>query len=606
MTSMAALEPKRRALASLFALLAAVATNLEEPCAASVAVLANRTAAPVSFQAVLDNQRVQNVTLEPGDSRPLLAESGVSIKANIGGKLQEIALDPDCAYFIGKASDDGPLGLVKIGLGETGSRVWQPLSPGAIELRDAGVINVKVLVDDDEVRPRAVWERVIRERIAKASAVLEAHCGVTLRITAVDVWDSDDAQIDFSQSMSEFEREVLPAPAQIAIGFSSQYEIAKGRVHLGGTRGPLHSHIILKERSRNVLETERLELLVHELGHVLGASHSPEPNSVMRPVITGGLQRAAGARVQFDPPNTLLMALMGQEIRQRRVGEFGDVMPDTRRRMREIYAAIEPTLPDDPAANQYLQLVASAGARPLVEDAKKVLQQIVRVAKVQQKVNQQPSTAGGGVPADGDKLLELYVRQGALAAKQVRRENGPRALVLALGVALDDTDALRALPIASGVVPHIEGDGQRTERLAAIGKPTMRGRADLAKHFFISAHLVALSGSGPARSAGLIKELLDSRGGSGFSFADMAANRAGIVFANALLTGRLTLDDVAQRFTVDAFLPPIDDLQEQLGAKEFSEGFGGLGDDRLTAELSRIEARIMALPVYQDAANAGR
>jgi hypothetical protein len=162
---------------------------------------------------------------------------------------------------------------------------------------------------------------------------------------------------------------------------------------------------------------------------------------------------------------------------------------------------------------------------------------------------------------------------------------------------------LRTLPIANGVVPHIEGEGQRAVRLAAFGKPTMRGRADLAKHFFVSAHLVGLGGAAPARSAGLIKEILDSHGGSGFSFADMAANRAGIVFANAVLTERLSLDDVAQRFTIDAFLPPVDDLQEQLGAKEFTEGFGGLGDGRLTAELDRIEARIMALPIYQKAAN---
>jgi hypothetical protein len=600
--------PLNRITGALAAALSAMlAVGYARPSEGSVVVLANRTSAPISFQAVIDGQVVQHVKLEPGDSRPLYGQRDVRIKASVGGRPQEIALDPDCAYYVGETAADGGLGLAKIGLGETPGRAWQPLSPGAIELRDAGVINVKVLVDDDEVRPRPVWERVIRERIAKASAVFEAHCGVTLRITALGEWNSDDHQVDFSQSMAEFEREVLPAPAQVAIGFSSQYAIAKGRIHLGGTRGPLHSHIIIKERSRNVLETERLELLVHELGHFLAASHSPEANSVMRPLLTGGLQRAAGARVQFDPPNTLLMALMGQEIRKRRIGELTGIMPDTRRRMREIYTALEPTLPDDPAASQYLQLVAASGARPLVDDAQRVLQQIVRVAKLQQ--HNKPPTAVAkdtAAPLSNDRLLELYVRQAALAAKQVRRENGPRALVLALGVAMDDTGVLRTLPIASAVVPHIENEFQRTERLAALGTPTMRERSDLAKHFFVSAHLVALSGSEAARGAGLLKEVLDSHGSSGFSFADMAANRAGIVFANAVLTGRLTLDDVAQRFTVAAFLPPVDDLPEQLSAKEFAAGFGGLGDDRLTAELNRIEARITAMPVYQNAANSGQ
>jgi hypothetical protein len=273
-------------------------------------------------------------------------------------------------------------------------------------------------------------------------------------------------------------------------------------------------------------------------------------------------------------------------------------MPDTRRRMREIYGTIEPTLPDDPAAGQYQRLVGAAGAKPLVEDARTVLQQIVRVAKVQKKINE-----SSDAPISGDALLDLYVRQAALAAQQVRRENGPRAFILALGVALDDSGALLKLPIASGVIPHIEGEQDRMQRMEAIGAPTMHGRADLAKHFFVSGHLVALSGSDMARSAGLLKELVDAHGGSGFSFADMAANRAGIVFANAVLTGRLTLKDVSQRFSVAAYLPPVKDLQEQLSAKEFAENFGGIRDARLAAELTRIESRIQALPVYQTAGN---
>jgi hypothetical protein len=79
----------------------------------------------------------------------------------------------------------------------------------------------------------------------------------------------------------------------------------------------------------------------------------------------------------------------------------------------------------------------------------------------------------------------------------------------------------------------------------------------------------------------------------------MAANRAGIVFASALLGRRLSLDDVAGRFTVEAVLPPVDDLREQLGAGELEKDFGGLSGDRLVGELARIDASIMALPFYQ-------
>jgi hypothetical protein len=363
---------------------------------------------------------------------------------------------------------------------------------------------------------------------------------------------------------------------------------------MGGTRGPLHSHVLIKERARNVLETEKLELLVHELGHLSGASHSPEPESVMRPVLTGGLQRRAGAQVQFDPVNTLLISLLGDEIR-RGVRKLADCSPDTRRRLREVYAALEPTMPDDPATGHYLQLVRAAEAIPLLQDTRKVLLEIVRVAGVEK----QRLAATPALGADqGDRLLEFYVRQAARAAKLVRRENGPRAFALAIGFALDDQGLLASLPIAGTIAQQLESQQERRERVDVLGMPTMRRRNDLAKHFFVSVHLTALAGSEAARTAGLAKELRDAQGGSGFSFRDLMADRAGVMFANAVLTGRLSLDEVAADFTVDAYLPALDDLREDMDAAAFAESFGGIADPRFLAEVSLIDGRIMGLPAY--------
>jgi hypothetical protein len=391
---------------------------------------------------------------------------------------------------------------------------------------------------------------------------------------------------------------VFPGPARVAIGFSSQYEVIRGRVHLGGTRGALHTHILLKERAAHVLDPERLELLTHELGHFQGATHSAQPTSVMRPVVGQGQLRAVGAKIQFDAPNTLLLSIVGEEIRDRGITSLEELSLDARRRMAEIYGFLDPTLPDDPATRHFRQLINAATIEPLVQDGKHVFDQIVRVAHVEQTLRTSQDQANGRKPAQGDELLELYVRQAALAAKQVRRENGPRAFVLALGAALDD-GLLRKTPLSATLVSQWEGQSQTAARLAALGDPTMRGRADLAKHYFVSAHLVALMGTEPARAAGLVKEFLDANGGTGFSFRDMAANRAGIVFANAVLTGQLTLDEVAQGFTVEAFLPPVEDLREELHADEFTQAYGGVSDARLANELLRIEERVQQLPAYQ-------
>ena len=567
---------------------------------AEVVVLSNRTDRPAEVDARLDDAPAVRRRIEPGDSIPLVATSGVHVSAVEGGvRTPEQALAPNSAYAISADPAGGLRTLQPIRLGQTPPAAWAATPTTPLELPDSDVIKVKIVVDDDEVRQRRAWEPIIRERIDKVSAALEATCGMKLRVVAIEEWDSDDSQRDFFTTLGEFEREVLPAPADVAIAFSSQYDIASGRVHLGGTRQPLHTHILLKERSRNVLEPERTELLAHEIGHYLGATHSPEPKSVMRPVIGQGVQRVAGARLQYDAPNALLMSMLAEELRQKNIADVTGLSPETRRRMQEIYAAVNPALPDDPAAAQYVQIMGVAGARPMIEDTAKILQQIVRVAELKKKMVEQ---AKDEPPPTGDELLQLYVRQAALAAKQVRKEHAARAFILALGIAFDSSDSLRKLPMASGAIEAIEPEARRAARQAAFaGMPplTIHGRADLVKHFVVSAHLVALLGSQPARGAGMVKEMLDSNGGSGFSFADMAANRAGIAFAIALLTDRLSLDDVARKFTTQAVVPPIDGLREGLQAKEFTEAFGGVGDQRLEAELGRIEASILSLPIYQ-------
>ncbi len=566
---------------------------------ADVVVLSNRTPEAINVTVKPKGKPARLLTLGTLDSRPIFFERELRIGYGQEAASQEQSLESYCAYYFGLSPVDGLIKLEKIGLGG-------PMPPQAKRRQnhfdvgpEATTIPVKILVDDDESTHRRVWEPRLRQRIAKASQILEAHSGIRLKVVAVGTWDSDDQEQDFFRSLGELEREVRPHPARLAIGFSSQYRIQRGRVHLGGTRGTLHTHILLKERSPNVLETERVELLTHELGHFLGAAHSPEFNSVMRPVLSGGLQRSVDARVRFDPVNTLLVAMMGEEIRLRRVRKLSDVSLATKRRMRQIYTVLQKALPNDPAAEQYARLVGAATAGPLVEDTHKILRQIVRVAKLQQAASGHDARPNSDAGHSGDALTQLYVRQAALAAQQVKQEHASQAFIMALGVAMDDTHTLRNNPLMQKLIRRIETDSERRERLAVLGEPTMLGRRDLTKHFFVSALVVVVHGSKAARGAGMAKELLDAHGGSGFSFADMAANRAGILFAHAVSGSRLSLEDVAGKFTVEAFLPPIDDLSEGLSASKLRRDFGGAGDSRFEAELRRIEKRLLALPIYR-------
>ena len=253
-------------------------------------------------------------------------------------------LDSNCAYFFWR-SPNGQVDLQKIGLGEDGTATEGRNLPGSAGHTPTVMIPVKILVDEEEPSRRTIWERRLRGRVAAASAILEKYCRVGFRVVAVGTWQSDNAITDFFDSLAEFERKVDPAPAKIAIGFTSQWPMVHGRTHMAGTRGPLHSHILVREGSPEINEAERLEFLVHELGHYLGAAHSPELASVMRPVI--GRRRAgpSGFRIQFDPVNTLAMAMICEEIRRSNVTRAIELEQVTRRRLEQIYMELARTFP---------------------------------------------------------------------------------------------------------------------------------------------------------------------------------------------------------------------------------------------------------------------
>jgi hypothetical protein len=260
--------------------------------------------------------------------------------------------------------------------------------------------------------------------------------------------------------------------------------------------------------------------------------------------------------------------------------------------LRQIYQSLSPTLPDDPAANQFVQRVSVAAVTPLVLGTKQVVAQVVRSSQ---------ANLASPTRREGDALTEYYVRNAAGIARFLPEDIAVSSLLLGLGIALDDSNLLRDHPKYGGFVQSVEPQNERAIRLVSLGQPTLRGRRDLAQHFFVSAHLAALAGSDMAAASGLAKEISDSNGGSGFSFADMAANRAGILFAGGLINKRLTLLSVADEFTAPAYMPSVDDLPEGLTAAQLLTQFGPQTDNRFRRELDEIDQRLRQLPTYRNA-----
>jgi hypothetical protein len=130
----------------------------------------------------------------------------------------------------------------------------------------------------------------------------------------------------------------------------------------------------------------------------------------------------------------------------------------------------------------------------------------------------------------------------------------------------------------------------------------LAGRDDFPQHFLISAALVTEGTSPLSRAIGVYKEVADSRGGSGFSFNDMAANRAGTRFGELALQQPLELQRrlLERPALADGdLLPALADLPEFMPEPEFRRRFGGVGAPAYEALLADIDRRIAALPLLR-------
>ena len=195
----------------------------------------------------------------------------------------------------------------------------------------------------------------------------------------------------------------------------------------------------------------------------------------------------------------------------------------------------------------------------------------------------------GAKALTGDALANLYVRIAAAAAV-----DDARACLVGLSYVFDETGTLGRVPGTREAVRDLESAEARASRSTVLGAPTMRGRSDWWLHFLVPSALTALLGDRIAGAAGLAKELSDVKGPEGFSFADLLADQAGIVFAQWLLGGEGAehLASVATRFEGDRFLPEAGDLEDKLTEAQWKEAYGGLTDPRFLKRQGQIRDKV--------------
>jgi uncharacterized protein YfiM (DUF2279 family) len=165
-----------------------------------------------------------------------------------------------------------------------------------------------------------------------------------------------------------------------------------------------------------------------------------------------------------------------------------------------------------------------------------------------------------------------------------------RAAILALGVILGED---RVVKVGKRKIdPKRMVEAQTLRR-----RVTLNGRRDLSQHFWVSAALTILSNEKHSMTVGITKELMDATpGGSGFSFVDLTADRAGILFAVASTrneeSARAMQLRIQKGVRIADFCPDIRNLPEGISRDNFQKEYGGLNGVETQKIVKEIQRRL--------------
>lgn len=169
--------------------------------------------------------------------------------------------------------------------------------------------------------------------------------------------------------------------------------------------------------------------------------------------------------------------------------------------------------------------------------------------------------------------------------------------------AAENRAALTALGayVAGVSLPQLlEGKGRTTRRAPPV-LLKLHGRRDAAEHLLIASAISAAGGSRLANAIGLAKEEEDIESGSGFSFTDLAYDRAGARLGE-LATGSAAASVQAglRQLPDDAALSPsFADLPEFLPHHEFVRRFDKPGSPAYLDQIEEIDRRLAGHPLYR-------
>ena len=127
-------------------------------------------------------------------------------------------------------------------------------------------------------------------------------------------------------------------------------------------------------------------------------------------------------------------------------------------------------------------------------------------------------------------------------------------------------------------------------------------RGDLPKHYLTSAGLAVTGGTTLSQAIGLLKEVDDSQGGSGFSFSDLLADNAGTRFGEKAVesasSARALQRKLSGAVSETDLIPQLSGLPDGLTEHEFKRQYGEIGSPAYNKIVAVIQNRISASRLY--------
>jgi hypothetical protein len=201
-----------------------------------------------------------------------------------------------------------------------------------------------------------------------------------------------------------------------------------------------------------------------------------------------------------------------------------------------------------------------------------------------------------GASSTGVSLSQLLGPLFDLARQRSAAEGGGKAAAAAENRAAIVVLSMFATGRDLGKLMPALRNGPRPQPMRVL----LGGREDWPLHFLISAAMAA-EATGPLSNAvGIYKEVRDARSGSGFSFDDIAADRAGTRFGELAVQAPERLQaSLAGGVNESDFMPRAADLPGGMTEPDFVRRFGGVGAPAYQQQMAEIDRRVAALPVLR-------